>query len=325
MNNLWLPTAEIETLKLRARILQSIRVFFAERNVTEVQVPSITTSSVTEVHIDSIPLEIQSGIAFLHTSPEYPMKRLLAAGMSDCYYMGSVFRQGECGDRHNPEFTMLEWYRLNYSLEQLSEEVAELVQRVLATDVDVLTISYADAVAKYTGIDIFNTNFSEIEFVLKAHSIAVADNMGEDLDIYLDLLMSTLVFPNLCDAATQIKQITIINNYPATQAALARIRSDSRGHNVAARFEVFVDGLEIANGYHEIQDVAILEQRFIEDNKRRVRLGKREMPIDAYLLSAMENGLPDCTGVALGIDRLIMLALNKQDIKEVIAFPQERC
>ena len=321
----WQPTAQIDTLTQRARILQNVRAFFAERNVLEVQVPSITTASVTEVHIDSIPIKLLSGEAFLHTSPEYPLKRLLAAGMSDCYYLGSVFRQGESGGQHNPEFSMLEWYRLNFKLEYLITEVIDLATEVIPNVSTVQNFSYAELVAKYTGVDVFNTNCDELKQALRNNAIDYPDSMENDIDLHLDLLISTVIFPELKNNKSKERILTVIKDYPKSQAALAKLRKDEKGREVAARFEIFVDGLEIANGYQESQDAGVLEERFKQDNLRRIRLSKPEMPIDNYLLEAMKSGLPDCSGVALGFDRLVMLALGKPTIQDVITFPIDRC
>jgi len=325
MTENWQPGADPKTLRQRARILQDIRVFFSRRKIIEVQVPLITSSSVTEVHIDSIPVQLQTENAFLHTSPEYPMKRLLAAGMDDCYFLGPVFRQGERGTLHNPEFTMLEWYRLNFSLEQLITEALDLIKSVLQTDVVEKRYAYAEALELFTGLDIYNISIDKIKNVLIDSAIDIPEDMHNELDSYLDLLMSTLVFPKLVDVSSKLKQITVIRDYPESQAALAQIHTNKDGQQIAARFEVFVDGLEIANGYQEIQDAELLELRFVNDNKKRKILGKGQMPIDTYLLDAMRAGLPDCSGVALGVDRLVMLALDKSAISEVIAFTQERC
>ena len=321
----WQPTAQIETLKQRARILQNVRAFFAKRNVLEVQVPSITTASITEVHIESIPIKLLSGNAFLHTSPEYPMKRLLAAGMGDSYYLGSVFRQGESGGEHNPEFTMLEWYRLDFKLEYLITEVIDLAKEIIPSVSNFQSFSYAELVNKYTGIDIFNTNCDELQRIITDNEIDYPQDLENDVDLFLDLLMSTVIFPKLQSKNPREKQITVLKDYPKSQAALAKLRLDKQGREVAARFEIFVDGLEIANGYQEIQDADTLEARFQQDNLRRLSLNKPEMPIDKYLLEAMRDGLPNCSGVALGFDRLVMLALEKKTIQEVIAFPIDRC
>ena len=321
----WQPTAQIETLIQRARILQNVRAFFAERNVLEVQVPSITTASVTEVHIDSIPIELLSGKAYLQSSSEYPMKRLLAAGMGDSYYLGSVFRQGESGGQHNPEFTMLEWYRLEFELDDLITEVIDLAKETIPNISTQQSFSYAELVNKYTGIDIFNTNCDELQRTLTDNEIDYPQDLENDVDLFLDLLISTLIFPKLQSKNPKEKLITVLKDYPKSQAALAKLRLDEKGREVAARFEVFVDGLEIANGYQEIQDADELQARFVQDNLRRLSLNKPEMPIDNYLLEAMRSGLPDCSGVALGFDRLVMLALDQTDIKDVIAFPIDRC
>lgn len=304
--------------------MQNIRAFFAARNVLEVQVPCLSSSSVTEVHIDSIPVKLLSGKTFLHTSPEYPMKRLLAAGIGDCFYLGPVFRQGESGEKHNPEFTMLEWYRIGFSIKDLAHEVIELAREIMDCDVEVQHYSYADVVHEYTGIDVFDTSVSEIQEVLNQKHIDIPGGLTDDFSSCLDLLVSTLVFPNLRSASEASRRITLIQGYPASQAALAKIQKDAQGRNVAARFEVFVEGVEIANGYDEVQDAELLAQRFLQDNQRRVALGKSPMPVDKYLLEAMRSGLPECAGVALGVDRLIMLALQKNSIKDVMAFPVER-
>jgi len=325
MTTNWRPTATIETLKQRARIIQNIRAFFNVREVLEVQVPAITQSGITDVNIDSLTVNLGSSIAYLHTSPEYPMKRLLAAGMPDCYFLGSVFRSAECGANHNPEFTMLEWYRLGFTMFDLIDEVLDLITLFLPHESsEVNLLSYADAFLHALEVDVNTLEIEDIQAILRVNKIDYPDLILKDE--YLDLLMSLVVIPKLTSKTDLDKpSILVIHSYPLSQAALAKENTVNPDYRTAARFEVIVNGLEIANGYEECLDADALKQRFIEDNNKRISLNKKEMPIDTKFLAAHEYELPACSGVALGIDRLCMLAMDKTHINDVIGFPIEHC
>ncbi len=275
----WRPACSIAALEARAEILATIRAFFAEREVIEVQTPTLSSTTVTDPQIASI--ATQDG-KFLQTSPEYQMKRLLAAGAPSIYQMGPAYRAGESGRLHNPEFTMLEWYRLGFDDDELMAEVVELVDLVLGPR-PYQRLTYRELIGTSEG--------------------------QRDL---LDL--------KFADALANLDDVRVfITDYPADQAALARLREEDAG--VAARFELVVDGVEVANGYFELTDPDELEGRFDRDNAIRDSLGVQPIASDERLLAAMRHGLPDCAGVALGVDRLVMLALGATNLSEVMPFP----
>lgn len=274
----WRPTCSVAALRARAEVLGRVRQFFAERGVLEVQTPTLGRASVTDPEIDS--LATADG-AFLQTSPEFCMKRLLAAGAPSIYQLGPAYRAGETGRLHGIEFTMLEWYRLDWDDEALMQEVAALVDAVLGP-ADYRRLAYAELLA-----------------------------MRPDGEAHPDLRFAEAV-ENL--GAGRF----FVTDYPARQAALARLRPGKE--QLAARFELIVDGIELANGYHELTDADELRARMARDNRRRQAQGKPVMPPDERLLAAMAHGLPDCAGVALGLDRLVMLALGACSLAEVVAF-----
>ncbi|MEM9620127.1 MAG: amino acid--tRNA ligase-related protein [Pseudomonadota bacterium] len=282
----WQPSASIAALTRRARLLGAIREFFAARDVLEVQTPVLGQFGVTDPDVPGIAVP---DYGFLQTSPEYFMKRLLAAGMPDCYQLGPAFRDGESGRLHNPEFTLLEWYRHDYDDQQLMAEVAELVS-VLLGPADVATISYAELV------------FSD-RYV--AHPCAV-DAPRDVLD---------LRFAEACRQLSPGRFFIV--DYPADQAALARLRP---AQDPAARFELVIDGIEIANGYWELVDADEHERRFAQDNRLRAGRGLPSVEADPELLAALRSGLPDCAGVAVGVDRLLMLVLQQPRIGAVMPF-----
>lgn len=278
----WQPSCSLGALRARAQLLADLRAFFAARDVLEVQTSLLARHTVTDLNIDSMAV---GALGFLQTSPEYQLKRLLAAGAPSIYQLGSVFRAGEVGRLHNPEFTLLEWYRLGFDELQLMAEVAELVDLVLGP-ADYGYHRYQDLVG--------NLNRS-----------------SEELDLALvDALRS--LGPGRC----------FITHYPAPQAALARLHADEP--EFAARFELVVDGVELANGYHELTDAEEQRRRFAGDIEQRHQAGKVELDVDEQFLAALDAGLPDCAGVALGVDRLLMLQQGAQSLSEVIAFPADR-
>ena len=274
----WRPLASIEHLKQRAELLAQARAFLAGRDVIEVQIPALAKDSVTEPDVQSIEVP---GYGYLQTSPEYQMKRLLAAGMPSCYQLGPAFRHGEQGMLHNPEFTMLEWYRLGFDHNQLMYEVADLVD-VLLGPKPYQRLTYEDVVGKSKG-------------------------RGRDA---LDL-----AFAEACERLTPGR--FFITDYPADQAALARINPDGQ---TAARFELVIDGIEIANGYWELLNADEHRQRFKTDSEIRQQRGLPAMALDEAFLAALEHGLPECAGVALGFDRLVMLGVGAKALSHVTAF-----
>ena len=308
-----------DALRLRASLYATLRLFFAERNVLEVETPVLSRAGNTDPNIASFSLEFSGRTdgaprtRWLRTSPEYPLKRLLAEGLGDCYELGRVFRDGEAGGRHNPEFTMLEWYRVGRDHHWLARETVEVIRAALALvnrDVDVVDLSYRDLFRTRLGIDPFEA--SE-ETLRNALGDVVIDPEGLVRDDWLDLVITHRLQPAF-DAGT----VHIVHDYPASQCALARIRPGEPP--VAERFEVFLGPLELANGYHELRDAHEQRARFERDRAVRTARGHAAPPIDDALLAALERGLPDCAGVALGVDRLMMAMVGTQRIGDVLAF-----
>ncbi|HET7673979.1 MAG TPA: EF-P lysine aminoacylase EpmA [Gammaproteobacteria bacterium] len=306
----WRPTAPLAHLKRRAELLAAARAFFAARGVMEVQTPLLSAAGTTDVHLASV----NAGARYLHTSPEFAMKRLLAAGSGDIYQICRVFRGGEAGRRHNPEFTLLEWYRVGFDHHRLMDEVVELVARLLPGRTAIERITYRDAFVRHANLDPFAADIDACRRSAARAGISLNPAASLDVDGWLDLIGAELVYPRLGRGG-----LCFVYDYPPSQAALARVRQAAPP--VAERFEVFVDGVELANGYHELTDAAEQRRRFEADIVRRRELGLPQPPVDERLLAALEAGIPDCAGVALGFDRLTMLAVGAQSIDEVIAFP----
>ncbi|MCS4504406.1 EF-P lysine aminoacylase EpmA [Arhodomonas aquaeolei] len=317
----WRPSASPETLRRRAALLADVRAFFAERGVVEVETPSLAAAGVTDVHLDGLGVNYDgpgappSGRLWLQTSPEYAMKRLLAAGMGAIYQVARAFRAGERGARHNPEFTLLEWYRPGLDHEDLMAEVAELAARI-AGPRPVRRHAYAALFRTHLGLDPLTAAADEVRECVAA-AVPGTTVAGLDRDDGLDLLFGARIAPVLGQDA-----FDFVTDFPASQAALARL--SPRDPRVAERFELFIDGLEIANGFHELTNAAEQRRRFEADREHRVAAGQPVPLIDERLLAALEAGLPDCAGVALGLDRLFMVALGATRIDGVIAFPVER-
>lgn len=319
----WRPTATLENLRLRARVLAVIRAFFAERGVLEVETPILSCATATDPHLDSLatrytgPGAAAGQTLYLQTSPEFAMKRLLAAGSGPIYQLAKVFRNGESGRRHNPEFTLLEWYRPGFDPKALMDEVDALVASVLGTPA-AERLSYAEAFIRYAGIDPHAAATAELQRIASVENFSESLSLsGDDNDGWLDLLLTHLVEPHLGR-----ERPAFIFDYPPSQAALARIRSGNP--SVAERFELYIDGIELGNGYHELGDAHEQRRRFEADRARRRNAGLPDAPVDERLLAALEHGLPGCSGVALGVDRLIMIAARARTIDEVMAFPLAR-
>ncbi|MCC5884234.1 MAG: EF-P lysine aminoacylase GenX [Halomonas sp.] len=320
----WRPTASIETLRGRARLLAEVRAFFAARGVLEVETPVLGHGGSTDVHLASLSLEATTPAGrerlWLQTSPEFHMKRLLAAGSGPIFQLARSFRDGEVGSRHNIEFTMLEWYRPGLLLDDLIEETAGLIRHVLGRDPGPLRRRrYRELFREALGFDPFTV---EIDALRRTASERGGLDMHDaEHDDCLDLLMSLIIEPNLGREG-----LDVVVDYPASQAALARRHRDTEdGQWVASRFEVYLGGLELANGYDELTDADEQRARFIEDNAARRGLGLPEVDIDIRLLAGLEHGMPAGSGVALGIDRLIQLALGRASVAEVMAFATPRC
>jgi elongation factor P--(R)-beta-lysine ligase len=316
----WRPTASHAAIRQRAEALRRTRDFFAARQVLEVETPALVNAPVSDVNLGSLRVEVpgRDWPLFLHTSPEYAMKRLLAAGSGDIYQVCHVFRGLERGRRHNPEFTMLEWYRLGFSLEDLMGEVADLVRELLGQPrLAVEFVSYRDAVSRHAGFDPLDADIAQLRSAAQALGLSADHARTADRDELLDLIVGAGVGPALGN-----ESLTFLHRYPASQAALARLDADDP--RVALRFELYHRGVELANGYHELSNVAEQRARFAADQKARSARGLPSFALDDHLLSALEAGLPDCAGVALGFDRVLMLSMGSSHIDEVMTFPVER-
>ena len=321
MKTKWQPSAPLKNLQLRAHILSQIRGFFAARNVMEVETPLLCHTSVTDPFIQSIPAffpaqpRAQTQRYYLQTSPEYAMKRLLAAGSGAIYQITKAFRQGEVGRFHNPEFTMLEWYRPGFDHHDLMNEMDELLQLIFKSPAAERK-TYAELFQDFLHIDPHSASIEALRNCAGENHIVVNTELT-DRDSWLNLLLSHCIEPQLGK-----DRPCFIYDFPATQAALARISQDNPP--VAARFEVYMQGIELANGFHELQDAHEQRRRFEKNLATRKQQGLEEVVIDEYFLAALEQGLPDCAGVALGIDRLVMLATSSSQIAEVLSFDFSR-
>ena len=321
MENNWQPTADIDTLKKRAQYLADVRLFFAERDVWEVETPILSLAAPTAPYLDSftadyIPIGSQSKQThYLQTSPEFAMKRLLAAESGAIYQIARVFRNGERGKLHAAEFTMLEWYRPELTLNQLMDEVNALLQQVFGFK-PVCRLSYRGIFELFLKLNVFNCTDEEIKHCAQQRIMGLPEDLDTDRDGCLELLMSYIIEPRL--AAMNLP--LFIYDFPASQAQLAKIKTDGDGCQVADRFELYINGVELANGYNELLDADELRQRFECDNQQRFQRNKPMIPVDENLLAAMKHGLPKCSGVAIGLDRLIMLTNNKYKIAEVQSF-----
>jgi lysyl-tRNA synthetase class 2 len=315
----WRPGAGLQQLRARADLLARIRRFFADRGVLEVETPLLCSSGITDPAIE--PLLVERGASvreprYLQTSPEYAMKRLLAAGTGPIFQVTRAFRDGEAGARHNPEFTLLEWYRPGFDHHQMMAEVAALVCACLG-ERHWQKLSYRELFLKSIGIDPLTAGAAELEDC--ARTGRDLGDMQGDRDVWLALLLTHEVEPWLAG-----RGMCFVFDYPSSQAALARIEQCD-GVSLGQRFELYLDGLELANGYHELTDAGEQRERFLADNAVRRRAGQTERPLDEHLLAALEAGMPACSGVALGVDRLLMLRCGETDIRRVLAFDWQRC
>ncbi|SDM00961.1 lysyl-tRNA synthetase, class 2 [Modicisalibacter muralis] len=319
----WQPSASIETLRERARLLNEVRRFFAERDVLEVETPVLGHGGSTDVHLDSLSLTATTPAGrerlWLQTSPEFHMKRLLAAGSGPIFQLARSFRDGEVGRRHNLEFSMLEWYRPGFSLSELIDETEALIRTLLPDAGPRRLRRYRGLFREQLQVDPFTTPLESLRRLAgERGGLNMADS---DRDGCLDLLMGLVIEPTLGHHG-----IDVVIDYPASQAALARRQRDPEdGVEVAARFEVYVKGLELANGYDELTDASEQAARFADDNRQRERLGKSPVDVDTRLVAALRAGMPAGSGVALGLDRLIQLALGKHSVAEVMAFATPAC
>lgn len=315
--NDWRPTADIATLEVRAAMLRAAREYFIATRALEVETPTLSSAAVTDVHLASVAAQALQRPHYLHTSPEYPMKRLLAAGCGDIWQICRVYRDGEAGRHHNPEFTLIEWYRLGIDHHALMNDVERLVNVMLppARQFDrAERLTYREAIQLHTGVDALDDSLPVLIARLDSAGIEVPAAVRTDRDACLDLIMSVLVGPLLGH-----DRLTFIYDYPASQAALARTRG-----KVASRFEAYMEGIELANGFHELADSREQRARFGKDSSERAARGLPAMPMDERFLAALEHGLPECSGVALGFDRLVMCATGAKHIDAVLAFPFSR-
>ncbi len=309
----------IAALQLRARLYALIRGFFAERDVLEVETPILSAAGNSDPNIESFSTEFHGHVdagarkRWLRTSPEFPLKRLLAGGVGDCYELGRVFRNGEAGGRHNPEFSMLEWYRLGWDHRRLMGETVELVEAALGMlerRAEVMITSYRQLFLDALGIDPLHAPLDELRAPLAEYGIG-PEGLGRD--DWLDLLITHRLQP-----AFPRERITVIHDYPASQCALAKIRAGDPP--LAERFELYLGPHELANGYHELNDAGEQRARFERDNEVRRQRGLREVPLDQRLLDVLD-AMPDCAGVALGVERLLMCLTDTDAIADVLAFP----
>ncbi|HEY4091749.1 MAG TPA: EF-P lysine aminoacylase EpmA [Luteibacter sp.] len=310
---------DLKHLRLRAATYARIRDFFAERGVLEVETPMLSAAGNTDPNIQSFHTRftghVDAGAAqrWMRTSPEFPLKRLLAAGLGDCYELGRVFRDGEAGGRHNPEFTMLEWYRVGWDDARLAREVIDLLEKLMlqaGRTFDIVETTYRGLFHDAVGVDALSDS---IEVLQAAMGDVHINGEGLTRDDWLDLLMTHRIQPTFTR-----DRITVVSDFPASQCALARIRKVEPP--VAERFEVYVGPYEVANGYHELNDAQEQRSRFERDNAVRRERGQHEVPMDENLLAVLGN-LPDCAGVALGVERLLMVLADTDRIADVLAFP----
>ncbi len=306
----WRPSASLTVIQQRARIYRQVRAFFDARECLEVDTPLLSPSTNTDANIESIKASSLGQTLYLQTSPEFAMKRLLAAGSGSIYQVCHAFREGEKGRRHNPEFTLLEWYRIGFDYQQLMDEMEMLIDDVSDELNQYQRISYRQLVLDHIGVDIDKIELLDLRE--RVDKLVPGTRSAElDVDQCLDLLISLIIAP-------EMKGYVFVYDYPVSQAALARVKMSNP--TVAERFELFYNGLELANGFSELCDSPQQRQRFEKDNNRRLGAGLEPYPIDELLLSALSSGLPECAGVAIGLDRLLMVLLGKDSIDQVLSF-----
>ena len=289
-------------LKDRAHMLSEVRAFFKNRYVLEVDCPALSPAAPIDLHIDVMTVDTGDSTGFLHTSPEYGMKRLLAKGSGDIYQLSHVFRSGETGPLHNPEFMMIEWYRLGFSFEQMIEETLECI-RLFLGEIPEKRMSYKQLIKHFLNTDYETALPSELFKIGCEKGLGLPPEAEKwDKDTLLQALIGFVIEPQLGQ-----DHLFVLTHFPASQAALSQTRELESGEKVALRFEVYYKGIELANGYHELTDAQEQRRRLEESNQKRIAAGKLKLPIDHLFLEALEKGLPDCCGVAVGFDRLLQL------------------
>ncbi len=319
----WRPAASQSVLRLRARLLARIRSYFEREQVLEVDTPALSAAAATDPQLQSFvtryhgPGERNGEALYLHTSPEFPMKRLLASGSGSIYQVCKVFRDGEAGAHHNPEFTLLEWYRAGFDHFDLMDDVEHLLRSVLEGILPLASVhhwTYRELFREFAGLDPFTITVPELAHLLeREYGLAPVGMQDATLDVWLDLAMTHVIEPRLGGG------LVFVRDYPASQAALARVRPGNPP--VASRFEAWLNGVELANGFHELADAAEQRRRFEADNAWRERNRLPALPVDERLLAGLDAGLPDCAGVALGLERLLMIACGAGSLAGVLAFP----
>jgi len=306
-------------LQQRAQLLAQIRVFFAGLKVLEVETPILSNAAGSDPHIESVQTELADGRrCYLNSSPEFAMKRLLAADVGDIYQISRVFRQGEQGRFHNPEFSLLEWYRIGFDHFQLMAEVEKLLQKLLPSFPSVLKLSYREAFERFLGVDPFTASRSELHRLVQNLEHAAPEfSADEERDVLLDWLMSQGVAPHF-----PADRPTFVYHYPASQASLSKLSLDDP--SLAERFECYWGELELANGFHELLDGDEQQARFEAELQQRAQMGLLCPPLDKNLIAALHAGMPACAGVALGLDRVLMVRSGVSHIRDVLAFAIER-
>jgi len=313
----WKPNTTLETLKLRAELLNSARNFFQSLDFIEVDTPSLSQSTTPDPNIESFSTQFNNTRYYLQTSPEFPMKRLLASGAGAIYQICKVFRQGEAGRNHNPEFTMIEWYQPDMEYQQLMRQVDTLVRCLLKDKLalnETVFFSYREVFENIVGINPLHTTEAELQSVVEANNIQLYNTDTKlSKDALLDLIITHVIQARLPKNAP-----VFIYDYPASQAALANIKKNDV--DIAERFELYINGIELANGYQELRNANEQQQRFEKENSLRELAELQTVPLDTNLIAALESGLPMVSGVAVGFDRVLMLAAGADSLREVIAF-----
>jgi len=326
INRDWQSTQDWQTAKNKAKILKSIRVFFDEKSVIEVETPLLSKGTITDVHLDAFTTRYdflsdtpmtESTQYYLQTSPEFAMKRLIASGYGSIYQICKAFRHEDYGSQHNPEFTMLEWYRIDFDHVALMDEVSELLKLVLGCSSSTKH-SYQELFIRYIKLDPLVASAEQLLDFINTNGL-MSDWISQETNV--DTLLQ-FVFSEVIEKEIGLVAPCFVYNFPRSQASLAKICPED--NRVAQRFECYYKGIELANGFNELTDATLQYQRFIEDNKKRKMNGLKEREIDLRFISALESGLPQCSGVALGVDRLVMLALKIAHIEQALTFPIER-